>query len=126
MKQYLIIVIALVIIIFLNIWQTNYLKNTGRYLLSDINEIDNSVKREDYESALKGMAELEKTWQKIKNTWDIFGEHNDIEEINERIESMKVYAKYRDTEEVVNEYTLLQNLIEHIIESEQLNFGNVL
>lgn len=126
MKQYIIIGVALAIIILLNIWQVNYLKNTSRYILTDINEIDNSVKREDFEAALKGAEELEKTWESVKHGWDIFGEHNDIEEMSERIESVKVYAKYEDKEELVNEYTLLKNLIEHVIDTEQLKLGNVL
>lgn len=126
MKQYIIIVCALVIILLLNFWQISYLKDTSRYILTDINEIDNSVRREDYEAALNGVYELENTWNSVKAGWDIFGEHNDIEEIGERIESMKVYAKYKDKEELVNEYSLLENIIKHVIETEQLNFSNVL
>jgi len=126
MKQYIIIGVAILIILALNFWQSSYLENTSRYILADINEIDNSVQREDFESALKGAYGLEDTWENVKNMWDIFGEHNDIEQISEHIESMKVYAKYQDKEELVNEYYLLQNLINHVVESEELKFGNVL
>lgn len=126
MKQYIILGVAITIIILLNVWQTNFLKQTSRYILTDINEIDNSIKREDYESVMKGIEELEKTWDNVQSGWDIFGEHDDIEEINEHIHSMRVYAKYQDKEELVNEYTLLANVINHVIETEQLNFSNVL
>jgi len=126
MKQYIILAVAIFIIIVLNFWQTNFLKQTSRYILTDVNEIDNSVKREDYDSVLKGIEELEKTWNSVESGWDIFGEHDDIEQINEHIQSMKVYAKYEDKEELVNEYTLLASVINHIIESEKLNFSNVL
>lgn len=126
MKQCIIITVAIILVIILNIWQVNYLKTTSRYILTDINEIDISVKREDYESALKGVEELEKTWANIEPGWDIFGEHNDIEQISEHITSIKVYSKYQDKEELVNEYKLLEQLVNHIIESEQLKFSNVL
>lgn len=126
MKQYIIIGVALFIIFILNYWQIGYLKDTSRYLLSDINEIDNSVKRLDFESALKGAIELEKTWKSHQYMWDIFGEHNDVERISEHIESINVYAKYKDKEELVNEYTLLENLINHVVEAEQVNFSNIL
>lgn len=126
MKQYIILGVAITIIILLNVWQTNFLKQTSRYILTDINEIDNSIKREDYESVMKGIEELEKTWDNVQSGWDIFGEHDDIEEINEHIHSMRVYAKYQDKEELVNEYTLLADVINHVIETEQLNFSNVL
>ena len=126
MKQCIIIAVAIILVIILNIWQINYLKTTSRYVLTDINEIDNSVKREDYESVLKGVEELEKTWENIEPGWDIFGEHNDIEQIAEHIVSMKVYSKHADKEELVNEYKLLESLINHVVESEQLKFSNVL
>lgn len=126
MKEYIIIGIAIIVIILLNFWQNSFLETTSRYILTDINEIDNSVKREDFEAALNGAYELEETWKNIQTGWDIFGEHNDIENISEHIESIKVYAKYADKEELVNEYTLLESLVKHVIEAEQVNFGNVL
>lgn len=126
MKQYIIIGVALLIIILLNLWQSSYLKETSRYMLSDINEIDNSVKRLDFDSALNGAYALEDTWKNIQNVWDVFGEHNDVERVTEHIDSIKVYAKYEDKEELVNEYTLLEGLIKHIIDAEQVNIGNIL
>ena len=125
-KQYLIIGAALIVILLLNVWQSNFLKQTSRYILTDINEIDNSVKRNDYDSVLKGIDELERTWNSVESGWDIFGEHDDIEQINEHIVSMRVYAQHKDTEELVNEYTILASVINHVIETEQLNFSNVL
>ena len=126
MKQYIIISVALLIIILLNFWQTGYLKETSKYMLSDINEIDNSVKRLDFEAAVSGAYALEETWKSVQNMWDVFGEHNDVERVTEHIDSIKVYAKYKDVEELVNEYTLLEGLINHIIEAEQVNIGNIL
>ena len=126
MKQYIIIGVAMFIILALNFWQANYLKDTSRYLLSDVNEIENCVKREDFEAALSGANELEKTWNDVQYMWDIFGEHDDVELITEHIKSIKVYSQYKDTEELVNEYTLLESLINHVVEAEQVNFSNVL
>lgn len=126
MKQFIIIGVSMFLIIALNFWQASYLKDTSRYLLSDVNEIDNSVKRLDFNAALKGAYELEKTWEDVQHMWDVFGEHNDVERITEHIKSIKVYAEYEDTEELVNEYTLLENLINHVVEADKVNFSNVL
>jgi len=126
MKQYIIIGVAMFIIILLNFWQSSYLKETSMYILADINEIDNNVKRLDFDAALNGAYGLEKTWESVQHIWDIFGEHNDVERVTEHIDSIKVYAKYEDREELVNEYTLLEGLINHIIDAEQVNIGNIL
>ena len=126
MKQYIVIGVAILIILALNFWQTSYLKDTSRYLLSDINDIQNSVNRGDFESIVTGANGLEKTWNNVQYMWDVFGEHDDIEKITEHIKSIKVYAKYKNTEEIVNEYTLLESLINHVVEAEQIDFSNVL
>ena len=126
MKQYIIIGIAIIVILCLNFLQSSYLEDTSRYILADIKEIENSVQREDFDAALKGAYGLEDTWKNVQNIWDIFGEHNDVERVTEHIDSIKVYAKYEDKEELVNEYTLLEGLIKHIIDAEQVNIGNIL
>ena len=126
MRQYIIIGVALLLILVLNFWQSSYLEETSAYILSDINEIDNSVKRQDFEAALTGAYGLEETWKNVQHMWDIFGEHNDIERVTEHIESIKVYAKHQDKEELVNEYTLLEGLINHIVDAEKVNLVNIL
>lgn len=126
MKQIIIIGVALTIIILLNCLQSSYLEKTSRYLLTDINEIDNCVKRKDFDAAYNGVEELELNWDMVKDRWDIFCDHDDVKEMTERVASVKVYARYQDTEELVNEYTLLEELIKHIIEAERLSFSNVL
>lgn len=126
MKQYIIIAVALALILVLNFWQASYLNGTSKYLLADINEIDICVKRLDFTAALEASYQLKNTWNDLQHMWDILGEHSDVERITEHIESIKVYAKYEDKEELVNEYTLLENLINHVVEAEQVNFSNVL
>ena len=126
MKPYIILLISILMILLLNMWQVNYLKNTSKYLLADIVDIKNSTKRKDTKDLLEGIDALESTWNNVKDVWDILGEHDDIEKISEHIQSMRVYATYEDIEELVNEYTLLETLIHHVIESEMFSFSNVL
>ena len=126
MKQYVIISCALVFVILLNIVQCKYLENTRRYMLADIMDIQNSIDREDYIEAKKGVDELENTWKYIKPGWDIFGEHDDVQNISEHIASMKIYAIYNERTELAKENSVLESLINHVIESERLNISNVL
>lgn len=126
MKQGIIIGVALAIILLLNCLQSSYLDKTSKYLLTDINEIKNCIKREDFKGVSSGIEELERNWNIVKDRWDIFCDHDDVKEMTERITSVKVYASYQDIEELVNEYTLLEGLINHIIQAEKLNFSNVL
>lgn len=125
MKQWIIIIVALSIIILLNFWQCTYLRETGKYLLSDINAIDNFLDLENFELCKNAILELENTWKDVEPTWDTFGEHDDIEKVGESIQSMKVYAKYEKKFELENEYTLLQTRIKNVINTEKFAFKNI-
>lgn len=126
MKQYIILAVSILCIIILNVYQINYLCDTSRYILTDINDIQNSLERKDSKAVKEGIDNLEDTWKKIKNGWDIFGEHDDVEKINEHIASIKVYYEYDEKTDLVNEICVLERLITHVVEAEKLDFGNVL
>ncbi len=125
MKQVIVIVLALTLILSLNFWQCKYLKETGEYLLTDIRDIQNSLVRKDYSSCEKSILELENTWKNVSTTWDIFGEHDDIESVEEAIESMKIYVKYEEEVELANEYTKLETRIKNVINTEKIALKNI-
>ena len=125
MKQVIVIVLSLTLILSLNFWQCKYLKETGEYLLTDIRDIQNSLARKDYSSCEKSILELENTWKNVSTTWDIFGEHDDIESVEEAIESMKIYVKYEEEVELANEYTKLETRIKNVINTEKIALKNI-
>lgn len=125
MKQVVVIVLSCVLILSLNFWQCKYLKETGEYLLTDIRDIQNSLARKDYSSCEKSILELENTWKNVSTTWDIFGEHDDIESVEEAIESMKIYVKYEEEVELANEYTKLETRIKNVINTEKIALKNI-
>lgn len=125
MKQVVVIVLSLTLILSLNFWQCKYLKETGEYLLTDIRDIQNSLARKDYSSCEKSILELENTWKNVSTTWDIFGEHDDIESVEEAIESMKIYVKYEEEVELANEYTKLETRIKNVINTEKIALKNI-
>ena len=126
MKQIIIIVISFICIILLDIYQVNFLENTSRYILSDIQDIKNAISRNDLVDASNGVSELEDTWKNLKAGWDIFGEHDEIKEINEHIVKIKVYVEYNEVADAFVEIASLENLILHIVDTESLKISNVL
>lgn len=125
MKQWIVIIVSCALILSLNFCQCKYLKSTGNYLLADITDIENALNRKDYVSCSKSILELENTWRSVENIWDIFGEHDDIESVEEAIQSMKVYVANEEDTELANEYTLLETRIKNVINTEKLAFKNI-
>ena len=126
MKQYIIIFLAIISIILLNIYQINFLETTSRYIFSDLEDIKNGVDRKDFDSVYLSTVELKKTFKNVEAGWDIFGEHDDVKEINQNISRMLVYAKYKEESELEMEIANLESLILHVVNAEKLSFSNVL
>ena len=125
MRQYIILGVAILTVLGLNFWQTRYLRETSEYLLSDVWAIENSIRREDYNSAKQELKALESTWNDVKPGWDIFGEHDDIEQISESLASIRVYIDNKESTEIANENAILMEQIEHVLDSETFKFENV-
>lgn len=126
MKQYVIVILAVVLIILLNIYQINYLESSSRYILSDLEDIKNAINRNDYEEVYLSTTQLKETFKNVESGWDIFGEHDDIKQINEHISRMLVYARYKEESDLAMEIANLETLITHVINAEKLSFSNVL
>lgn len=125
MKQYIVLGIALILLIGLYIYQCNYLKNTSVELLSTIDNINNYLFNNDFDKASSEISRLEATWKKNKQGWDILTEHNDIEELESHIQSLKAFAKAKAFSESVNESYIIKQKIEHILENESLSFATI-
>lgn len=126
MKQGIIVIFVISLIIFMYFVQINYLTKTGKYLLSDIKELENCIEREDYEKAEEAIEALEDTWDKLKTGWKIFAERENINSIEDKLYGLKSYARYEEQEELAAGANMLYNSIKVAIENEKLTFSNVL
>lgn len=126
MKQYVILFFSLLLIIVLHEFQITYLEKTSRYILTDITDIEQSLKRDDYDEAKRAMTEIEYTWENIKDGWDSFGEHDDVGEISHHIASLNVYTNQMERADALSEAEGIRHTINHIIQSERLKISNIL
>ena len=126
MKQFVIVILALVIIVLLYFYQINFLETTSRYILADIEDITNAINRKDFDAVYESTKELRETFKNVEAGWDIFGEHDDVKQINENISRILVYAKYKKESDLSMEIANLEALITHVVNAEKLSFSNVL
>jgi len=125
MKQYIILISAIVLIIGLNILQTNYLKKTSEEILDNINNIKVSLNNEEYDLAYNEILDLEKNWESKRNGWDILTEHDDVEEFESCLTSLKEFTRSHNLSESLSENAKLKQRIEHILENESLSFATI-
>lgn len=125
MKQYIILISAIILIISLNIFQASYLKNTSKELLNRIDNIKTNLDEKDFETAYNEILELEKDWETKRDGWDILTEHDDVEEFESCLVSLKAFIKSNTLSESLSEVAKLKQRIEHILENESLSFATI-
>lgn len=125
MKQYIILISAIILIISLNIFQASYLKNTSKELLNRIDNIKTNLDEKDFETAYNEILELEKDWETKRDGWDILTEHDDVEEFESCLASLKAFIKSNTLSESLSEVSKLKQRIEHILENESLSFATI-
>ncbi|MBR5227983.1 MAG: DUF4363 family protein [Clostridia bacterium] len=125
MKQICILCITLAVIIGLNIFQNTYLDRSGENLKNITEEIILCIEKENYSMLNNKINKLEENWEKDKSIWDVLTEHDDVEEVESSIASLKAYAKIQIKSESLNECFILKQRIEHILENEKVSLSNI-
>ena len=125
MKQWIIIIVAMSLIIGFNCWQSKFLENTSKYVLTDINEIKIAGLRNDEETLKYAVKALNDTWENIKLGWDVFAEHDSVEEIEESIAKIKACSESGENKMLLIENDILKGKIERIVEMESFKLENV-
>lgn len=126
MKQWIILIVCLVIILFAGIWQICYLEKTARYTLSDIEYVKNAAINGDFKLAKEGAENIENTWSNVENVWHIFIDSNEINKVEETINLIKSYIDEEDKEEVIVHSNELNRMINYIVKNQEVNLQNVL
>lgn len=125
MKQYIVLLCALLFVISLNCVQLSFLKNTGSEMLDMLSEILTKIQSEDFESAKAELSMLNDKWESIRDRWDILTEHDDVEELESGLASIEAYVENKEAVDAVVEVAVLKQRIEHIIQNETLSFSTI-
>lgn len=125
MKQYIVLLCALLFVISLNCVQLSFLKNTGGEMLSALDVVLTKIQNEDFESAKAKLGTLNDKWESIRDRWDILTEHDDVEELESSLASIEAYVENKEVVDAVVEVAVLKQIIEHIIQNETLSFSTI-
>ena len=133
MKLILIILIAITLIISFNFVQSSFLTKTSEILTAKIQKleeslIDNESVKEDI---LKEEKEIQVLWKKKQFVFEVFCEHDGVDEIKENIANIERYVSLLDEDEdikleLILELNILKQRIKEVVNNEKLKLTNVL
>ena len=126
MKQWIILIVCVMLLLLAGIWQINYLEKSSRYTLADIEYVKNSAINENYLLAKEGINNVEKTWNSVKTVWHIFVDSNEVDKVEEHITQIKSYIDEEDKEEIIVNANELNRVMNYIVKKQEIKLGNIL
>lgn len=133
MKQILIISTALILIVSLHFVQGYFLTKTSEILMVKIQRLEESLIHNESvkEDILKEEKDIQVLWKKKQFVFEVFCEHNRVDEIKENISNIDRYISLLDEEddiklELLLELNILKQRIIEVVNNEKLQLTNVL
>ena len=125
-KQIAILIILLFLLIFGGIWEIKYLERTSRYLASEVEYTKNAIENNNFELADKQMESMQNTWDDMNIVWNIFINHDRIDDLEEAIEDLDSYIYLKQDKEAINAADRLNKIIYQIVDKQKFSFEHIL
>jgi hypothetical protein len=103
-----------------------YLKNTTNQFLNLIQNTENSLNTGDWSAAYRSINEIDDKWTITENTWAMFTNHHEIDNITVKIKDTKEFIRGQDPVQSKASLLSLRHYLSHIPEMENLSLKNVL
>ncbi len=125
-KQIAILIISLFLLIFGGIWEIKYLERTSRYLASEVEYTKNAIENNNFELADKQMESMQNTWDDMNIVWNIFINHDRIDDLEEAVEDLDSYIYLKQDKEAINAADRLNKIIYQIVDKQKFSFEHIL
>lgn len=119
-------IICMLILLCGGIGEIKFLDKSSVYILSEIDYIENAINNSNYDEANKQIEITFNNWTKIKNLWNIFIIHEEIDDIDEAIIELREYIKYENEEECFVAIEKVKRDLEHTVKRQKVLLDNIL
>ena len=125
-KQILNLILALWILIFSGIWEINYLENSSKYLMGDIDNTINYINQEKFDMAKVANKNVISTWKNMKFVWNIFVNHERVDDLEEALVDIESYIEFENKEESISSANKSKRIINQIVEKQKFTPEHIL
>lgn len=125
-KQILTLIVALGILIFSGIWEINYLENSSKYLMGDIDNTINYINQEKFDMAKVANKNVISTWKNMKFVWNIFVNHERVDDLEEALVDIESYIEFENKEESISSANKSKRIINQIVEKQKFTPEHIL
>ncbi len=124
-RQIFILIITILLVICGGIWENSHLEKSCNYVLADIEYTKNSLENNNFEFAKSQVKELNNTWDNVKDVWNIFVPHDEIDDIENSLTLLSAYVNTDNKEESLVYIEKLSRDLKDVISKQQVNMENI-
>ena len=126
MKQTIIMVVCIFILVVGGVAEVKYLQKSSRYIMTDMDYIQNAIENDNFEFAKEQIEKSYDTWSKIKNIWNMFIVHDEIDDIEQSMIALRDYIKFENTEECIVSISKVKEFLDHTVKRQEVRVDNIL
>lgn len=126
MKQTIIMIVCIFILVVGGVAEVKYLQKSSRYIMTDMDYIQNAIENDNFELAKEQIEKSYNTWSKIKNIWNMFIVHDEIDDIEQSIIELREYIKFENTEECIVSIAKVKEFLDHTVKRQEVRMDNIL
>ncbi len=126
MKQTIIMVVCIFILVVGGVAEVKYLQKSSRYIMTDMDYIQNAIENDNFEFAKEQIEKSYDTWSKIKNIWNMFIVHDEIDDIEQSMIELREYIKFENTEECIVSISKVKEFLDHTVKRQEVRVDNIL
>lgn len=124
-KQIIIFIVSVALLVFGGVWELKYLNNTSRYIKTDIDYVKYEIERGNFEGAKDQINELKNTWRDVSDVWNIFVNHDRIDDLEEAIETLSADVELKDKDSAIKSSIILKAIVSQIVDKQKFSFEHV-
>ena len=125
-KQVIILILSLLLLISGGIYETRYLENTSRYIKTDVDYVKSAIEQSNMDLAKERVKTLGSTWGSVEKVWNIFVNHERIDDLEEKLAMLKINIELKNEEESLRSSMILKEIVDEIVDKQRLTFEHVL
>ncbi|MBM7582236.1 replicative DNA helicase [Caldicoprobacter guelmensis] len=108
------------------VWTQHSLEASAKKLEHRLTSLESAIKSDSWEMADSELESLTKLWGQTKNSWQIFINHEEIDNIEATLARVKQLVKLQEKTDSLSEISALRLYIAHIPQKESLCLVNIL
>lgn len=126
MKQAGVMIICIVLVVVSGICEVKYLNKSALYLRSDIEYIQNAINNDNYNIASTQSKAAYNSWSEMKKIWNIFINHEEIDDIENSMIDLKEHIEFQNKEECLVAIEKIKSELDHTVKRQELRIDNIL